>query len=65
MMEFGKQEENQWVLGNNILGDRQLHLPRSRGKQGRDRRKQRRINEGKARMITGMVEWRNTNNKQV
>ena len=66
-MEFGKKEENQWVLGNNILEvtNSYTYLGLKVNKDGIGGEKQRRINEGKARRMTGMLVWRNTNDTQV
>ena len=66
-MEFGEQEEKQWVLGNNILEmiDSYTYLGLKINKEAIGREKHRKMNYGKTSRISGMVEWRNTNNKQV
>ena len=57
VMEYNSQEEGQWILGNNILEvvDRYTYLGLEVGKEGIGGEKQMKINEGKARRMTGMI----------
>ena len=56
-MEFSSRKEGQWILGNNILEvvDSYTYLGLEVNKEGIGGEKQRRINEGKARRMTGMI----------
>ena len=57
VMEFNSQEEGQWVLGNSILEvvDKYTYLGLEVSKEGIGGERQMKINEGKARKMTGMV----------
>ena len=58
VVEFGEKEENQWVLGSYILEviDSYTYLGLEVNKEGIREEKQRSMNKGKARMMTGSVE---------
>lgn len=57
VMEFNSQKEGQWILGNSILEvvDRYTYLGLEVSKEGIGGEKQMKINEGKARRMTGMI----------
>ena len=57
VIEFNSQEEGQWVLGNNILEvvDKYTYLGLEVSKEGIGGERQMKINEGKARKMTGMI----------
>lgn len=57
VMEFNSMEESQWVLGNNILEivDKFTYLGMEVSREGIGGERQRKINEGKARRMAGMI----------
>ena len=57
VMEFNSDGRNQWVLGNNVLEvvDKYTYLGLEVNKEGIGGEKQRKVNEGKARRMTGII----------
>ena len=57
VMEFNNNEENQWILGNNILEvvEKYTYLGMEVSKEGIGQERQRKINEGKASRMSGMI----------
>lgn len=57
VMEFNTEERNQWVLGNTVLEivDKYIYLGLEVNKEGIGEEKQRKINEGKARKMAGII----------
>ena len=57
VMEFGSEGSSQWVLGDTVLEvvDKFMYLGMEVSKEGIGGERQRRLNEGKARRMSGMI----------